>query len=83
MGCVIAQPEKPFYDRMLRRLELAHELMPTATDVALLVNANNPTVLTIENSMEAAARSLGLRLHVLHAGRTIRRSRLRSPASPN
>jgi hypothetical protein len=51
-----------------KRLELAHELMSSATDVALVVNANKPTVLNIENGMQAAVRSLGLRLHVLHAG---------------
>jgi putative tryptophan/tyrosine transport system substrate-binding protein len=51
-----------------KRLELAHELMSSAPDVALVVNANKPTVLNIENGMPAAVRSLGLRLHVLHAG---------------
>ena len=51
-----------------KRLELARELMPSSTDVALLVNANNSTVATIEAGMQAAARSLGLRHNVLHAG---------------
>src|ERR1700694_1860531 len=50
-----------------KRLELAHELMPSAIDVALLVNASNPTAATIENGMQAAAISLGLRLHVINA----------------
>jgi putative ABC transport system substrate-binding protein len=50
-----------------KRLELAHELMPSAIDVTLLVNASNPTAAIIENGMQAAAISLGLRLHVINA----------------
>ncbi len=50
-----------------KRLELAHALMPAATDMALLVNANNPTVELIVRDMQAAALSLGLRLHVVRA----------------
>jgi putative ABC transport system substrate-binding protein len=51
-----------------KRLELAHELMPSATDMALLSNSNNPMSETIENGMQTVAGTLGLRLHVLHAG---------------
>jgi putative tryptophan/tyrosine transport system substrate-binding protein len=51
-----------------KRLELAHELVPTAAAMALLVNANNPTAETISKGMQAAADSLGLRLQILRAG---------------
>ncbi|MBL6653064.1 MAG: ABC transporter substrate-binding protein [Reyranella sp.] len=50
-----------------KRLELLRELVPNNTVVALLANPNNPIS---ENDMKeavAAARSLGLQLHVLHA----------------
>jgi putative ABC transport system substrate-binding protein len=51
-----------------KRLELLHELVPTATTVALLVNPTNPTLAeTITRDLEAAARTLGVQLHVLHA----------------
>jgi putative ABC transport system substrate-binding protein len=51
-----------------KRLELLHELMPTATVMALLVNPSNP-VLTESTSREvrAAASRLGLQLHILRA----------------
>ena len=49
-------------------MELLHELVPTATFVAVLVNPANPNMAKI-NSKEllAAARTLGLELHVLNA----------------
>jgi putative tryptophan/tyrosine transport system substrate-binding protein len=51
-----------------KRLELLRELVPTATVVALLVNPNNPTrAETVSRDLQAAARTLGLQLHVLHA----------------
>jgi putative tryptophan/tyrosine transport system substrate-binding protein len=51
-----------------KRLELLHELVPTATTVALLVNPTNPTLAkTITRDLEVAARTLGVQLHVLHA----------------
>jgi putative ABC transport system substrate-binding protein len=51
-----------------KRLELVHELVPTATVVGLLVNPTNPNEAepTTKN-LQAAARSLGLEMHVLHA----------------
>jgi len=51
-----------------KRLELMHELVPTATTIALLVNASNPLVAETESrDAQTAARTLGLQLHVLHA----------------
>jgi putative tryptophan/tyrosine transport system substrate-binding protein len=51
-----------------KRLELLHELVPTATVVGLLLNPTNPNLaeFTTKN-LHAAARSLGLELHILHA----------------
>jgi putative ABC transport system substrate-binding protein len=48
-----------------KRLELARELLPAATVVALLVNPTNPIAETLD--LRAAARTLGLQLHVLRA----------------
>ena len=51
-----------------KQLEMLHELVPTATIFALLVNPTNPTnAETLSRDLQAAARTLGLQLHVLHA----------------
>jgi putative ABC transport system substrate-binding protein len=51
-----------------KRLELLHELVPTATIIAGLVNPTNPVLAEPETrDLQAAARTLGLTLHVLHA----------------
>lgn len=50
-----------------KRLELLRELIPTATVVALLVNPTTPAAEAIARDVQAAARVLGLQLHVLHA----------------
>jgi putative ABC transport system substrate-binding protein len=52
-----------------KRLELLHELVPTATTVAVLVNPTNPFpfIETQLQDLQAAARTLGLQLHVLRA----------------
>jgi putative ABC transport system substrate-binding protein len=50
-----------------KRLELAHELIPAARVIALLVNPTNPIALPILKDSQAAARILGLQLHVVHA----------------
>jgi putative ABC transport system substrate-binding protein len=48
-------------------LELLHEVVPTATIMALLVNPGNPNAETTKRDLQAAARTLGLQLHVLNA----------------
>jgi putative tryptophan/tyrosine transport system substrate-binding protein len=52
-----------------KRLELLHEILPSITRIALLVNPNNPGLMqdNIELS-KAAAQSLGLELIVVKAG---------------
>jgi putative ABC transport system substrate-binding protein len=50
-----------------KRLELLHELVPTATIIALLVSPAARTAETQTSDMQAAARSLGLELQVLNA----------------
>jgi putative ABC transport system substrate-binding protein len=50
-----------------KRLELLHELVPTATIIALLVNPTDPFVETATRDLQAGASILGLQLHVLRA----------------
>jgi putative ABC transport system substrate-binding protein len=51
-----------------KQLELLHELVPTARVVALLVDPTNAAITeTTTRDVQAAARSLGLELHVLNA----------------
>jgi putative ABC transport system substrate-binding protein len=50
-----------------KRLQLLHELVPTAAIIALLVNPTTPAAETIARDAQAAASALGLQLHVLHA----------------
>jgi putative ABC transport system substrate-binding protein len=50
-----------------KRLELMHEVVPTATVIALLANPTNPITSAQARDAQAAARTLGLQLHVLHA----------------
>jgi putative tryptophan/tyrosine transport system substrate-binding protein len=50
-----------------KRLELLHALVPTTTIVAALVNPTNPNAKTLSGDLQAAARTLGLQPHVLHA----------------
>jgi ABC-type uncharacterized transport system substrate-binding protein len=51
-----------------KRLELLHELVPTATVMALLVNPTSPHLAEADSTeQQTAARTLGLKLHVLHA----------------
>jgi putative tryptophan/tyrosine transport system substrate-binding protein len=51
-----------------KRLQLLHELVPMASVMALLVNPANPNLSEINTKeLQAAARTLGLELHVLNA----------------
>jgi putative ABC transport system substrate-binding protein len=50
-----------------KRLQWAHELVPTATNIAVLVNPTNPNTETELRDLQSAARALALQLHVLHA----------------
>jgi putative ABC transport system substrate-binding protein len=51
-----------------KRLQLLHELVPTASVMALLVNPANPHIAEISmKELRAAALNLGLELHVLNA----------------
>ena len=51
-----------------KRLQLLHELVPKASVIALLVNPAIPTLAeTHTKEVQAAARTLGLELHILNA----------------
>jgi putative ABC transport system substrate-binding protein len=52
-----------------KRLEVLHELVPTATIIAALINPTTTAAIvkTDTRVLQAAAQALGLRLHVLHA----------------
>ena len=51
-----------------KRLEILHELVPTANTVAALINPSDPArAETTTKDLQAAARVLGLQLRILHA----------------
>src|SRR3984893_306544 len=51
-----------------KKLELLHELIPSARTLALLVNPTNAVATEHESrTVQAAARSLGLQIHILNA----------------
>ncbi len=51
-----------------KRLDLLHELVPAATNVAVLINpTDRARADIISGKLQAAALTLGLQLHVLHA----------------
>jgi putative ABC transport system substrate-binding protein len=51
-----------------KRLELLHELLPTAGIMALLLNPADPALAEVQSrEVLSAARSLGLQLHILNA----------------
>ena len=54
-------------DLVAKRLELLHEMVPTAATAAVLVNPTAPLAETISRQAQAAASTLGLKLHVIHA----------------
>jgi putative tryptophan/tyrosine transport system substrate-binding protein len=51
-----------------KRLELMHEMLPSVTSMALLVNPAAPALAEpVSRSSQAAAQALGLQLHIVHA----------------
>jgi putative ABC transport system substrate-binding protein len=50
-----------------KRLEVIHELLPSARNLAALLNPTAPNVETQSREVQAAARTLGVQLHILHA----------------
>jgi len=51
-----------------KRLELMHELLPSVTSMALLVNPAVPALAEpVSRSSQVAAQALGLQLHIVHA----------------
>ena len=55
------------YELVPKRLALLHELVPTATVIGLLVNPTNPALTDTLEKTSAGGRTLGLKLHILHA----------------
>jgi putative tryptophan/tyrosine transport system substrate-binding protein len=56
------------YELVAKRLELLRELVPKAASLAVLVNPTNTAYSQgTANAVEAAARAMGLRIHVLEA----------------
>ena len=52
---------------MAKRLELLHELLPTATEIALAVNPNSPAAESDLSTAQQQVRSYGQRMRVLRA----------------
>jgi putative ABC transport system substrate-binding protein len=52
---------------LAKRLELLHELVPSAKTVGYLINPTNPTARSELEALQAAAKSLGIDLKVLQA----------------
>jgi putative tryptophan/tyrosine transport system substrate-binding protein len=50
-----------------KRLELMHEAIPTANNIALLINSPDPLAAPVSRETSAAAAALGINLHILHA----------------
>src|SRR5215475_3318298 len=50
-----------------KRLELVHDLLPTTSVFAVLVNPTNPATETLSRDVQSAARALGLTVHILNA----------------
>jgi ABC-type uncharacterized transport system substrate-binding protein len=51
-----------------KRLQLLHELVPTAAVIAIIVNPNNPQADQQLQELQAAARALGVQVEVFKAG---------------
>jgi putative tryptophan/tyrosine transport system substrate-binding protein len=50
-----------------KKLELMKELLPTSSAMGLVLNPSNPVAETQSRDMQAAARAMGLTLHILHS----------------
>ena len=50
-----------------KRLELLHEVVPSASIIALLMNPTSPNAETLSREVQEVANTLRLKLHVLHA----------------
>ena len=50
-----------------KRLGLLHELVPQATEIAVLINPTQPAASDQENEVKEAARALGLNVHIVRA----------------
>ena len=50
-----------------KRVELLHELVPQIGDIAVLVNPNNPNTERDSVDVKAAARAVGIQVHLLEA----------------
>jgi len=67
-------------DLVAKRMELLHEILPSANRIGLLVNPNNPGLMQDNIQLsEAALRRLGLEIVIVKAGRE-GRSKARSSA---
>jgi putative tryptophan/tyrosine transport system substrate-binding protein len=53
-----------------KRLELLHELVPSATRVAVLINPGNPNAEAVLRDVQAGARTMGLQIQVHNAATT-------------
>jgi putative ABC transport system substrate-binding protein len=51
-----------------KRLGLLCEMVPTAKEIAVLLNPTNPAAGSKLNDIQEAARSIGVQLHILNAG---------------
>jgi putative tryptophan/tyrosine transport system substrate-binding protein len=50
-----------------KRLEILHEVVPSAAVIAVIANPTSPTANSQLKNLQAAASGLGLKLHILHA----------------
>jgi putative tryptophan/tyrosine transport system substrate-binding protein len=50
-----------------KKLELLHELVPKAALIGALVNPTSPNAETVSKELQAAARALGLEIHIVNA----------------
>jgi putative ABC transport system substrate-binding protein len=56
-------------DLVAKRMELLHEILPSANRIGLLVNPNNPGLMQVNIQLsEAALRRLGLEIVIIKAG---------------